>query len=129
MARKKGKTVSFDAMVKFFMQSYNIPTKNDMEKLMAKLDRLESLIRTTASGKRQRVSGGYAAGDTTIRRRSTVTASDRVLEVIKKFKQGVDFAGIQDRTGLGEKKLRNIIYRLNDIGRIKRIRRGIYRAA
>jgi len=40
MTRKKGKPVSFDAMVKFFMQSYNIPTKKDMNKLMDRLDRL-----------------------------------------------------------------------------------------
>jgi hypothetical protein len=129
MTRKKGKPVSFDAMVKFFMQSYNIPTKKDMNKLLDRLDRLEKLIIATASGKRRRVSIGAAAIDQTIHRKSAVTASAKVLEVIKRFNQGVDFAEIQDITGFGEKKLRNIIYRLNDIGRIKRIRRGIYIAA
>jgi hypothetical protein len=44
MSTKKGKTISFDAMVKFFMQNYNIPTKKDVDKVMAKLDRLENLI-------------------------------------------------------------------------------------
>ena len=44
MAMKKRKQVSFDAMVKFFMQYYNIPTKKDIEKLMNKMDRLEKLI-------------------------------------------------------------------------------------
>ena len=44
MPTKKGKTISFDAMVKFFMQNYNIPTKKDVDKVMAKLDRLENLI-------------------------------------------------------------------------------------
>ncbi len=34
MARKKGKSISFDAMVKFFMQYYNIPTRKDIDKLM-----------------------------------------------------------------------------------------------
>jgi len=41
MAKKKGKSVSFDAMVKFFLQYYNIPTRNDIIKLMDKIDRLE----------------------------------------------------------------------------------------
>ena len=50
MSKRKGKTVSFDAMVKFFMQNYNIPTKNDVDKLMAKLDHLETLIRTSTIG-------------------------------------------------------------------------------
>ena len=45
MPKKRGKTISFDAMVKFFMQSYDIPTKKDVDKLMAKLDRLEILIK------------------------------------------------------------------------------------
>ena len=129
MARKRGKTVSFDAMVKFFMQSYNIPTKQDIDKLMAGLDRLEKLIITTASGKRRRVSGRDTARGKATRRRSAATAADMVLEVIKRFKQGVGFTEIKAGTGFGEKKLRNIIYRLNDIGRIKRIRRGIYIAA
>ena len=48
MSRRKGKTISFDAMVKFFMQNYDIPTKKDVDKLMAKLDRLENLIKMSA---------------------------------------------------------------------------------
>ena len=45
MSRRKGKTISFDAMVKFFMQNYNIPTKKDVDHLVARLDRLENLIK------------------------------------------------------------------------------------
>jgi len=44
MTRRKGKSVSFDAMVKFFMQYYNIPTKKDIEKLIERMDRLEKVI-------------------------------------------------------------------------------------
>ena len=50
MPRRKGRPISFDAMVKFFMQNYNIPTKKDVDHLMAKLDRLESLINNLAMG-------------------------------------------------------------------------------
>ena len=52
MAKRRGKQVSFDAMVKFFMQYYNIPTKKDVEKLMAKMDRLEQLIKASNRGRR-----------------------------------------------------------------------------
>jgi hypothetical protein len=51
MPTKKGKTISFDAMVKFFMQNYNIPTKKDVDKVMAKLDRLENLVIATMDPK------------------------------------------------------------------------------
>ena len=45
MTRRKGKSVSFDAMVKFFMHQYGIPTKKDFEKVLERLDRMEKTIR------------------------------------------------------------------------------------
>jgi DNA-binding transcriptional regulator PaaX len=39
------------------------------------------------------------------------------------------FAEIQAKTGFDEKKIRNIIFRLNKTGKIKRKTRGIYVAA
>ncbi len=123
MARRKGKSVSFDAMIKFFMQNYNIPTKKDIEKIMARIDRLETLINTLAvSGKNRRVSDRGIAKDKT----SGMTASDIVLEVIERFKKGTGFTNIQNKTGFGDKKLRNIIFRLHKLGKITRKSRGIY---
>ena len=122
MPKKRGKTISFDAMVKFFMQSYDIPTKKDVDKLMAKLDRLEILIKQS-EGVGNNARAGYS------RRSSALSAVDIVLDTIKCSKQGLGFAEIQARTGFDEKKIRNIIFRLNKIGKIKRKRRGIYIAA
>ena len=122
MPKRKGKTPSFDWMVKFFMRQYNIPTKKDVDKLMAKLDRLENLIKQSA------LSPDNA--DIRIGRRKTaLTAIDVVLDAIKRSKQGADFATIQTKTGFDEKKIRNIIFRLNKIGKIKRKSRGIYISA
>lgn len=127
MAKRRGKAISFDAMVKFFMQHYDIPTKKDFEKLTAKMDHLERLIKAAkTSSRRPRVSGGRAAGRRTARSKSGATAYDRVLEVIKGFKQGAGFTEIQDGTGFDEKKIRNIIFRLNRIGKIRRKSRGLY---
>jgi hypothetical protein len=127
MPRKRGKSISFDAMVKFFMQHYSIPTKRDVDRLLARMDRLEELIKTAAvSGKHGRSFRSGAAKDAKLRGSSSRTASDSVLDIIKRSREGVGFADIQSRTGYDEKKLRNIIFRLNKIGRIKRKRRGIY---
>jgi predicted transcriptional regulator of viral defense system len=93
MPTKKGKTISFDAMVKFFMQNYNIPTKKDVES------------------------------------KTAVTAVDMVFDAIKRSRQGLGFSDIQAKTGFGDKKIRNIIFRLNKTGKIKRKSRGIYVAA
>ena len=123
MAKRRGKSVSFDAMVKFFMQHYDIPTKKDFEKLAAKLDHLERLIRAGATtGRRSRATAGRGPA----RSKSGATAYDKVLEVIKGFKQGAGFSEIQAGTGFDEKKIRNIIFRLNKIGKIRRKSRGLY---
>ena len=122
MPRKKGKAISFDAMVKFFMQNYDIPTKKDMDKMMAKLDRLENLVQQSALGANN-ARAHYS------RRKTALTAVDIVLDTIKQSRQGLGFVEIQAKTGFEEKKIRNIIFRLNKTGKIKRQRRGIYIAA
>ena len=48
MTRKRRKPASFDAMVKLFIRNYDIPTRKDVDMLMAKLDRLETLIKAGA---------------------------------------------------------------------------------
>lgn len=121
MAKRKGKSVSFDAMVKFFMHNYNIPTRQDVERLHARLDRIERLIVSGGTGKIRRNTGGKNDAKQPIS-----TASDVVLEVIRRYKGGIGFSEIQMQTGFEEKKLRNIIFRLNKLGRIKRKSRGIY---
>jgi hypothetical protein len=119
------KSVSFDAMVKFFMRQYNIPNKRDIDKLMTKLDRLETLVTNSpAKGKaigsrdsRARIQSG----------RPGMTASDTVLEIIKEMgDDGASFSEIQDKTGFEEKKIRNIVFRLNKLDKIRRRSRGIY---
>lgn len=121
MPRKRGKPVSFDAMVKFFMHTYNIPTKQDIERINARLERIERLLVDVEAGKGRRNVGGRAVG-----KQALNTASDMVLEVIQRHAAGIGFGDIQIQTGFGEKKLRNIIFRLNKMGKIKRKTRGIY---
>lgn len=119
------KSVSFDAMVHFFMKQYNIPSKKDIDKLMTKLDRLETMVKqskTKAMGTRSRNSRARIQSG-----RPGMTASDTVLEIIKETgDDGVNFAEIQAKTGFDEKKIRNIVFRLNKLGKIKRKSRGIY---
>ena len=122
MAKKKGKSVSFDAMVKFFMHTYNIPTKQDIERLNQRLDRIERLIVNSGLSKSRRSNSTNESSG----KQSAVTASDQVLEIVQRYKNGVGFAEIKLQTGYGEKKLRNLIFRLNKMGKIKRKRRGIY---
>ena len=120
MPRKRGKSVSFDAMVKFFMHNYNIPTKKDIDRISARLDRIERLIINSGSSRGRRSSTKNNS------KPAAITASDIVLDIVRRYQDGVGFAEIQLQTGYGEKKLRNIIFRLNKLGKIKRKQRGIY---
>jgi len=56
------------------------------------------------------------------------TPSDKVLEAIASFKQGATFKKIKLATNFEDKKIRNIIFRLNKLERIKKVKRGVYKA-
>ena len=120
MTRKKGKSISFDAMVKFFIQNYNIPTKKDIDRLHARLDQIERLMKS--EGHRERATVKTKGSS----RSGAVTALDTIYDIIKRSRNGSSFKDIQVKTGYDEKKIRNVIFRLNKMGRIERKRRGIY---
>lgn len=130
MPTKGKKTVSFDAMVKFFIKQYNIPTKKDVDKLITRIDRLEKLIKQTskpaAKPAAKAPSPKKAVKTRKPRAKSKSAAMDAVIDAIGASKNGVSVQDIQKTTGFDQKKIRNIIYRLNKLGRIKRARRGIY---
>jgi len=57
---------------------------------------------------------------------SNPAAIDLVAAVIQKSRKGVDVATLMRKTGLDEKKIRNILYRLKKQGTIKNVSRGVY---
>lgn len=120
MMHKKGKSASFDAMVKFFIQNYNIPTKKDFENLQTRLDRIEELIKS--DGPRGRI----AVNPKGVDQKAPLTALETVHNIIKRSREGTTFKEIQAKTGYGDKKIRNVIFRLHKMGRIERKRRGVY---
>ncbi|MBW2633636.1 MAG: hypothetical protein JRE14_05825 [Deltaproteobacteria bacterium] len=77
-----------------------------------------------ADGKIKRISRGVY----TIKRNRSIplTVSDTVLKIIEKSRSGIGFPQLKETSGLDEKKLRNIIFRLTRLKRIKSIRRGVY---
>ena len=120
MTKRKGKPVSFDAMVKFFMHNYNIPTKRDIDRISERLDRLEKLLKSLSPQSRR-----TAAKDDGALPKS---ATDTVLDIIKRSRNGIAVAEVRKQTGYDDKKLRNIIFRLNKMEKIVRVNRGRYKA-
>ena len=121
MVKKKGKSVSFDAMVKFFMHTYDIPTKRDFAALTARLDRIERIVLNAAASQSREKTNAKAD-----RKTGGLSASEVVMEIIQRCGEGIGLAEIQLQSGYGEKKLRNILFRLHKMGKIARKSRGIY---
>jgi septal ring factor EnvC (AmiA/AmiB activator) len=59
-------------------------------------------------------------------KKAKVTDTDRVLNIIKRSKKGVGVPTLIKKTGLDDKKVRNIINRTLKLGKIKRVGRGVY---
>ena len=55
-----------------------------------------------------------------------LTATDKVLRIIKGSKRGVNAATLMKKTGFDNKKIRNILHRTYNQGKIKRVDRGKY---
>ncbi|MBI9085744.1 MAG: hypothetical protein JEZ11_19255 [Desulfobacterales bacterium] len=56
----------------------------------------------------------------------SATASDTVFRIIQSAKKGVAFSQLRESTGMEEKKLRNIVFRLSRQGKIRSVIRGVY---
>jgi len=57
------------------------------------------------------------------------TATDQVVNIIRRSKKGADIPTLMKKTGLADKTLRNIVFRAGKQGKIKRADRGVYVAA
>ena len=119
MAKEK-RNPSFDTMVKYFLQNFDIPTQRDFKKINTRLDRLENLIAAKLSPRYR---------PRPVRGRSYQTACTEVMDIISRRTDGVSCPEIKRITGYDDKKIRNLLYRLDKLGKIQRVRRGVYAAA
>ena len=124
MSRKKGKSPSFDAMIKFFIKRYDIPTRKDIDQLAVRMDQIEKLIRTGAwnDQKKRRMKD-----DDSKTPKAPISAAFQVVyDAITQSDNPVTVTEIMKLTGYGEKKIRNILYRLGKMDKIIRAERGQY---
>ena len=54
------------------------------------------------------------------------TAVDTVLNIISRSPKGVNTAAIKAKTGYDQKKISNLVYKLNKQGKIKAVQKGVY---
>ena len=111
---------NWESIVRLLLSRLDIPTRDDFNRLHTRLDKIEQLLYQGKLGNGQN-------GDAHSGRRKS--ASSIVLDVIANHPDGTDFKTIRAATGFNDKKLRNIIFRLDKIKRIVRVKRGIYKKA
>jgi len=118
MVEKQELGTNWEGFIKMLLHRLDIPTKEDITLLHGRLDKLEQLLYQKKSGAaKKRPKPG-------LKKKS---ASSIVLDVFANHPEGTNFKTIKAATGFEEKKLRNIIFRLDKIKRIKRVKRGIYK--
>ena len=115
--------------------------KRDIKALEKKLEKLlkayEPMPKAKKAAKKKTVKKAKAvkkapakkapAKKAVARKKTTqVTATDKILRIIKRSKKGVDVPTLKKKTGFDDKKVRNIVFRASKEGKIKKFGRGIY---
>lgn len=126
MAKKKADKLRLGDLIEQIFDQYEIPTKKDFELLIERMEKLENLIKQTNLAASMSMEPGRRGTPGRRGRRSGVSASDIVLNMMRDHGGTVDFSIIKEKTGYDDKKLRNIIFRLYKNGKIIRISRGTY---
>ncbi len=121
---KPAKKVSLDAVMKSILRDTGVATQKDFDKLLSRINNLEKMVKNVSAA--QKYSGRTAGIKSGGKRRDSAT--NTVLEIIKKSRKGIGAPEMQTKTGFDEKKVRNIVFRLNKLGKIKRVGRGKYTA-
>ncbi len=55
-----------------------------------------------------------------------LSAVDTAFGLIKRYNKGISTAALMEKTGFDQKKVYNIIYKLNSLGKIKSVGKGVY---
>ncbi len=96
-----------------------------MAKKVAKLEKPQTPAKRKPEAK-AKTSKKTPAKKTSAKKSAGLTATDQVVNIIKRSKNGVDVPTLMKKTGMEDKKIRNIVFRVSKQGKIKRAGRGVY---
>jgi predicted Rossmann fold nucleotide-binding protein DprA/Smf involved in DNA uptake len=86
--------------------------------------KMEKLIKEFDKGKTAKVTKKATAKAK--QKPAKLTATDKVLKIIRGSKRGVNAATLIKKTGFNQKRISNMIHRAFKAGKIKRVGKGIY---
>ncbi|MGD9322209.1 MAG: hypothetical protein PVH99_19705 [Desulfobacteraceae bacterium] len=96
----------------------------DTERLAKKLDKLQKAQAAKKPKVKRRARP--AKKKVTKKRAPKLSASQSVLNIIKRSSKGVDTATLRKKTGFQGRKVRDILYRLKKQRKIRSPRKGVY---
>jgi predicted Rossmann fold nucleotide-binding protein DprA/Smf involved in DNA uptake len=89
--------------------------------------KMEKLIAAVEKGEKTKTTNRALAKKAPAKKKTAQpTATDQVLNIIKRSKKGVNAATLMTKTGFDLKKVRNILTRIFKEGKVKRAGRGVY---
>jgi hypothetical protein len=121
--------------------------KKDLQTLQREIKalgrKMEKLIKEFDKGKKAKVTKKVTAKPARLKtikkapakkapvkkKTAKLTATDKVLKIIRGSKKGVDTSTLMKMTGFNQKKVTNILQRTYKQGKIKRVEKGIYMGA
>lgn len=138
---------TWEGLLKQFLEGFEIPSIEDIKGLMQRVDRLEAMVEAMANNDKngafpprseetaQKPADDHSweapPSDKVPKKQPEKIgrghAGEIVLRVIADHPKGTDFKTIRAATNFDDKKLRNIIFRLDKTSKIKRVKRGIYK--
>ena len=103
------------------------------DSLMRAVDRIEKVQAVKAkkaspkrTAKPKAVKKVAAKATPVRKKRSKLTATDKILNIISKSKRGVSVQALIKKTGFDKKKVANIVFRVSKMGKIKSVSKGVY---
>ncbi len=105
--------------------------QKDIKEIQKKIDRFIKAIEAGNKAKKTKASKAKAATAKGKKapapsKAAKLTDTDKVLNIIKRSKKGVNTATLMNKTGFNQKKVTNILQRTFKQGKIKRVAKGIY---
>lgn len=106
-------------------------TKRDLQSLQRQIKalekKMEKLIAAAERDEKPNAAKKAPAKKAPVRKKlMQPTATDQVLNIIKRSKKGVNAATLMTKTGFDLKKVRDILQRTYKQGKIKRVGKGVY---
>ena len=123
-----GSMKSSDAVLSFMSEALK-GLSAECERLIGGMAKLEPAKKRVPAQKKTPVRKKVRAKKTVApkrKRAKKVTDTEKVLQVIRGHKKGVDIGRLKKKTGFADSKIRAIVYRASKEGKIKRVRRGVY---